>query len=537
MAILRNSLIVSFWTLASRFLGFARDLLIANKLGAGMASDTFFIALQLPNLLRRLFGEGAFNVAFIPLLAKEKAKSLEAAQEYAGAALSWLLVIVTGVVIAGVAFMPALVAVMVSGWRDDPERMALAVELGRITFPYLGFITIAAFFGALCNTWGKFAAYAMVPALLNLSILICLLGLPQLGLSAVEAAAWSVPLGGVAQAVYMFWAVRKLGIRLRLGILPKHKGLKPLLMRMGPATLGVGVLQLALMIDNNVASYIEGVAAISYLNYANRFYQMPLALIGIAVATVLLPQLAVMLHEGKRAEASKTFSEALNGCLTLAVGATVGLMALSYPLIATFFRHGEFSDMAAWATAWAMIGYVVGLPGYILTKVTAPAFFANEDPMTPLKASIAALIVNFVCNVLFVVAATRYGWTEYAHIGIAASTALGGYVNAGLQAYWLRKRRMLAVDFGALFYAFGRMLAVGAAMGVAFGIYQLVIPFGGLEHLVLRLLWLGGAMALMGGVFAVGVEWLGLLTLRDFIRQMKAGRGKKVKLAGDSAAE
>lgn len=534
MAILKNSLIVAFWTAASRGLGFARDLLIANKLGTSGAADAFFIALMLPNLFRRLFAEGAFNVAFVPILARHKGHTREEALDFASATLSWLLPIVTIVVVLGVLAMPGLVAIMASGWVDQPEKYALAVELGRITFPYLGLITLAAFLGAVCNTFGQFAAYAMVPALLNLSILICLFALPGLGAHPAEAAAWAIPLGGIGQALYMAWAVKKLGLKLRLSWWPKHGDLKPLLYRMGPAAIGVGVLQLSLLVDNQVASFLPD-GAIAYLQYANRFYQLPLSLIGIAVATVLLPHLAVLLGEGNRKLATKAFTDALSGCLALAMGSCVGLMILAPEMMQVLLQHGELSATAATYIAWAMMGYVVGLPGYILTKVTAPAFFAAEDPTSPVKAGAYSLLVNFLLNIMFVVGARWLHLEHVAHVGIALSTAIGGYVNAGLQWRWLNSKGVLDVDTPALWRQMRKMALVSAAVGTVLLMAKGVMPYNADWPMLLRLLWLAGVMALGAGTFATGLDVTGLLNVRKLGQDVL--RRKKRKLNTTTGAE
>jgi len=544
MAILKNSVIVAFWTMASRGLGFARDLLIANKLGAGVASDAFFIALMLPNLLRRLFGEGAFNVAFVPILARHKAKSDAEAMAFASATLSWLLPVVTLVTILGILFMPVLVGILASGWVGQPEKFDLAVELGRITFPYLGLITFAAFLGAVCNTFGQFAAYAMVPALLNLSILACLFALPEGGLPAEDAAALAIPLGGVAQAIYMWWSVKKLGLKLRFQWFPKHVDLKKVLTRMGPAAVGVGVLQLSLIVDNTAASYL-GEGIISYLQYANRFYQLPLALIGIAVATVLLPHLSVLLGEGNKAAATKSFTDAMAGCLALAMGSCVGLLLLAPEMMLTLINHGEMTDAKAQAVAWTMMGYVVGLPAYILTKVTAPAFFAAEDPMSPVKAGACALLLNGALNALIVLYAADLGYGDVAFVGIAIATAIGGYLNAYLQWYWLNKKGVLAIDAPRMGRDIMKMLGVGALMAGAILLMKFILPYNVEWNLFVRILWLGGVMAVSGLVFVAGIEYSGLLNLRQVIKDMHhrkkmkvtvkdgAKKGESVDLRGD----
>lgn len=523
--ILRNSVIVAFWTAASRGLGFARDLLIANKLGAGTAADAFFIALMLPNLLRRLFGEGAFNVAFVPILARHRARDKEEALRFASAAFSWLLLVVAAAVIAGEIFMPVLVGVMASGWLDQPEKFALAVHLGRITFPYLGLITIAAFMGAMCNTYEDFSSFAMVPAFLNLSILLCLFALPAFGTHPAEAAAWAIPLGGIAQAVYMVWAVRRLGLRLTLGWLPKHGDLRKLLLRMGPAAMGVGVLQLSLVIDNEVASFLrEG--TIAYLQYANRFYQLPMSLIGIAVATVLLPHLSVLLGSNDKKGASTAFTNALGGCLALAFGSCVTLFILAPEMMMVLLQHGRFTEEAAHATAWAMMAYVSGLPAYILTKVTAPAFFAGEDPVSPVKAGACALLVNFVLNIAFVLGARALGLERIAFVGIALATALGGYTNAALQWYWLSRKGMLTLDQKALRRDIGKMLLVSAAMAAVLLAFKFGIPYHADWALMVKLVWLVTALGCGAMVFMLGVEASGLLNVRGMVR---AGMRRRAK--------
>ncbi|RYG60552.1 MAG: murein biosynthesis integral membrane protein MurJ [Alphaproteobacteria bacterium] len=528
MAVLKNSVIVAFWTAASRGLGFARDLLIANKLGAGPASDAFFVALMLPNLLRRLFGEGAFNVAFVPILARHKAKGREEALEFASATLSWLLPVVSVVTLLGVIFMPLLVTVLASGWVSQPEKFNLAVELGRITFPYLGLITLAAFLGAVCNTFGQFAAYAMVPALLNLSILACLFALPEGGVRAEVAAAWAIPLGGIAQAIYMWWSVRKIGLRLHLKWLPKHVDLKKVLARMGPAAVGVGVLQLSIIIDNQAASFL-GDSVISYLQYANRFYQLPMALIGIAVATVLLPHLSVLLGEGDKAGATKSFTNALAGCLALALGSCVGLFLLAPEMMQTLLQHGEMTEQATQAIAWTMMGFVSGLPAYILTKVTAPAFFAAEDPMSPVKAGGVALVVNALLNTGFVLAWQAGYLQDIAFIGIAISTAVGGYVNAALQWYWLNRKGVMSVDRPALRKQVGKMLLVSGAMAATLIFAKLALPFNNEWLLPLRVLWLAVVMGLGGAVFVAGIQLTGLLNMVQVVKDMRNRRKMKVQ--------
>jgi putative peptidoglycan lipid II flippase len=531
--ILKNTLIVSAWTSLSRSLGFVRDLVIANKLGASAASDAFFLALMLPNLLRRLFAEGAFNVAFVPLLAKHKAKNEAEALRFASVTFSWLVVLVSAVVVLGWVFMPVLMAILASGWLDDAEKFGLAVELGRITMPYLGLITVASFLGAMCNTWGRFAAYAFAPALLNVSLIGCLVVLPSLGVEPVFAATWAVPIGGVLQVAYMAWSAKKLGLTLTFGWLPRHPDLRLFLLRLGPAALGVGVLQLAVLVDTAVASWLPD-GAISYLQNANRFYQAPMALIGTAVATVLLPHLALLMGKGDKAAATQSFTGALSACLALGFGSMAVFFVLAPELMHVLLGHGAMTDNATRMIAYAMMGYVIGLPAYILTKVTAPAFFAAGDVMTPVKASAISLAINFSFNVLFVVLAMGLGYAAYGHIGIAIATAIGGYVNAALQWRWLQQRGVLALDAQKFRHELSLMLLVSGAAAVAMLACSLVLPYPMEAVLPVRLIWVAVVMGVGGAVFVAGMERTGVLQLRALL---KAFRNRKKQAPLVTAAD
>lgn len=504
MSLLKSSLVVSFWTFASRILGFFRDLVLANKLGAGTASDAFFIALALPNLLRRLFAEGAFNVAFVPLLSREKENSPENARLFASAVFSVLLLVVLGVIVGAELAMPWLVTFLAPGFKADPEKFQLTVDLGRITFPYLGLITMAAFLGAICNTLKRFAVYAAVPSLLNIALLAGLFSSPFLGVEPVYAAAIAVPVGGIMQAAVMLWATKRAGFTLTLFKSFSHPQLGTLLTRLGPAALGVGVLQISFIVDNQVASLLGGDSAVSFLQYANRFYQLPLALIGIAMATVLLPHFSKALSNNDRAEASRSFGQALSGGMTLALAATVGLFMLAQELMATLFQHGEFTASMAQATAWAMMAYSIGLPGYILTKITASAFFAHEDTKTPVKAAIIALIVNVIANITLAL--------HFGHVGIALATAISGWTNAGVQLYWLKKQNFIDIPLMKEAKNLGQAALLSAIMAGALLGYKMLFSVG--ESSVAEFIWLIGALSLAAAIFGTGLHVTGIFPLK-----------------------
>lgn len=508
MSLLKSSFVVSFWTGMSRFLGFARDLVLANKLGASAASDAFFIALVLPNLIRRLFAEGAFNMAFVPMLSAHKSKSTEEAQTFASHILTSLLLVLSAITILALIFMPALVLMIAPGFRGDPEKLALTIQLGRVTFPYLMLISAAAFMGALCNTWGKFAFYAAAPALLNISFLGCLFLLPSALVPPEWAASIAVPVGGMLQVIFMWVGLQKAGIQLQFRA-PKHPELKTLLRRLGPAALGVGVLQLSFLIDNFLASFLYD-KAISYLQYANRFYQFPLALIGIATATVLLPHLSSALADKRKEDAASSFSMAFVGAMALGLGAFIGLFALAEELLSTLLAHGEFTTEAAKLTAWAMMGYSAGLPGYILTKLTATAFFAAGDTKTPLKAGILALGVNVIANLVLM--------QFFGHVGIALATALSGWVNAAFQLYMLKRSNVIALELRALMLPLTKAFGVALLMGALLMLYKTLLPYG--STLTGELLWLAGALVLGGTTFLIGVDRTHVLPIGQLLKRL-----------------
>jgi putative peptidoglycan lipid II flippase len=340
--------------------------------------------------------------------------------------------------------------------------------------------------------------------------------------------------GGVLQVAYMWWSARQLGLNFRLGWLPTHPDLQKMLLRLGPALLGVGVLQLAVIVDTVVASYLPD-GAVSYLQNANRFYQAPLALIGIAVATVLLPHLAVLMGKHDKANATQSFTAALSACLAIACGSMVLFFCLATPLMDVLLRHGAMTPFAAQMIAYAMMGYVAGLPGYILTKITAPAFFAAEDPLSPVKASAAGLLVNLILNIIFVVIAFQMGLQTYAHIGIAVATAVGGYVNAGLQWHWLSRKGVLALNTRHLLHELRTMALLVAATGAVLVAWQWLLPYHPAAPWVYRAAWLIAAGALGSAVFLVGLEYSGLLKLRYFLRALRTRQ--RAKLAPTPAAD
>lgn len=475
-----------------------------------MASDAFFVALILPNLLRRLFAEGAFNVAYVPLLTRiDETEGREKSQQFAASVAGVMAAILLVLTILAEIFMPAVVALLVPGYVDDAEKFTLTVLLGRITFPYLILITFASMLGAICNTLRHFAAFSFMPALLNVAFFVCLFALPPAGVDPARAAAWAVPLGGIFQLSFMVYALRKTSFSLRIQWNPKAAHVGELLRRLGPAALGVGVLQISFIIDTFLASYLDG-QAISYLNYANRFYQLPLSMIGIAMATVLLPHFARELSKGRKQAASEAFTSAFTGGILLACAATIGLFVLAEEMLATLFEHGEFTAESARLTAWAMMAYSAGLPAYITTKITSSAFYAQGDTVTPVKASGISLAINFAANLTLM--------QFFGHIGIAMATAIAGYCNAGLQFYWLHKKDVLQIQISHLKMPLIKTFAISVVMAVVLWAYKAYVPYG--DAFLWRFAWLVGSVSTGVILFVIGAQVSGLFDTRVLLRKV-----------------
>jgi len=435
--LVRAAATVGSLTLASRILGFLRDVLIAAVLGAGAAADAFFVAFKLANMLRRLFAEGAFNAGFVPLFARTlEQEGAEPARAFASHALTLMIAVLAAVVLAAELFMPWLVRALATGFDPGSERYLLAVELSRLTFPYLMLISLAALLSGVLNGIGRFAAAAFAPILLNLA-LVASIGLAVVTRrSAAHALAWGVLAAGFLQLGALFLVAARAGWRLR----PRWPGpadrvrLARLWRLVLPGALGAGVYQLNLVIDTWFASHLP-TGAVSYLFYADRLVQLPLGLIGVALGTALLPLLARQLRAGREDAARHNFDRALELALLLSLPAAVGLATLADPIVLVLFERGAFDPTAADATAAALAAFALGLPAYVLIKVLATGFFAREDTKTPVAVAALCLIANVVV-ILATIGNLR-------HVGIALATSIASWLNAGLLAFLLARRGAL----------------------------------------------------------------------------------------------
>jgi putative peptidoglycan lipid II flippase len=425
-------------TLMSRLVGFVRDVMIAALLGAGPLADAFFVAFKLPNFLRRLFAEGAFNAGFVPMFARTLEAEGEArAKAFAEQAQAVLAAVLIPLVLIAIPAMPWLIAVFAPGFEHGGERYEAAVELTRITFAYILFISLVALYGGVLNSLGRFAAPAASPVVLNLT-LITALGFSWQGLGTpAYALAWGVAAAGVLQLLWLRFSLRRAGLILaprRPRLSPEIRHLFALIL---PGAVGASVAQISSLLDVFFASLLPP-GSVSYLYYADRLSQLPLGVIGVAVGTALLPLLARQLRAGDLESALRSQNRALELALFLTLPAALALIVLAEPIIAVLFERGAFGPAETAATAAALSAYALGLPAYVLIKVLVPGFFAREDTRTPVKIAILCLVANVVFILVLI--------GPLAHVGIALATALAAWLNASLLAWRLRRDRLLQPD-------------------------------------------------------------------------------------------
>jgi putative peptidoglycan lipid II flippase len=493
----------------SRILGFVRDILIAAVIGTGPVADAFFVAFRFPNFFRRLFAEGAFNAAFVPLFAgRLEADGHAAARAYAESVLSVLLAALAALTLASVLAMPWLMHVLAPGFADEPAKFDLAIQLTQLTFPYLLFMALVALYGGILNSLYKFAAFAAAPILLNVFFIVALVAVIPLGAAPGPALAWTVSLAGIGQFLALVFAARRAGITLWLPRPRLTPGVRRTLRLMGPGVLSAGALQLNLVVGTIIASWQAG--AVSYLYYADRVYQLPLGLIGIAFGVVLLPDLSRKLRAGADGAAMESLNRGLELAMLLSLPAAVALAVIPQPIVTVLFERGAFDAEAARATAWALAAFALGVPAYVLVKILQPAFYAREDTVRPFKAAAAGVVVNIALSLaLFVV---------MGHVGIALATAAAAWVNCGLLALWLRRAGYLHLDARSR-----RRLPRSALASALMGAALVLAHRGWLESWLdagsawaipaLALLVLGGA-----GVFGAAALILGAAAPSDFTR-------------------
>ena len=426
--LLPSFLSVGAWTLVSRVLGLFRDILMAAFLGTGPVAQAFLIAFTLPNMFRRFFAEGAFNLAFVPLFAK-KVEAGEDAEGFARDALSGLAFVLVLLIALGWIFMPALVYAMASGFAGD-ERFTLSVTHGRIAFPYILFISLTALLSGVLNSLGRFALAAAAPILMNVVMIAFLLVGWWIGGDIGLWQIWSVPVSGVAQLALIWWGCARVG----MPVLPRWPRLTPEMRRltviMVPALLAGGVVQINLMVGRQVGSFFDG--AVAWLSYADRLYQLPLGVVGIAIGIVLLPDLSRRLGAGDGSGGRDAINRATEFTLVLTLPAAVALIVIPLPIVTVLFERGAFDPADSWPTAVAVAVYGAGLPAFVMQKVLSPLYYAREDTRSPFRYAVWAMVVN---------AAIALGLAPFVgFIAAALGTTVAGWVM--IVQLWAGTRRM-----------------------------------------------------------------------------------------------
>jgi len=455
--LLKSSGVVSLMTMISRVFGLVRDMVIAFFFGAGAGADVFFLAFRIPNLFRRLFAEGAFSQAFVPVLSEyRQQRSHEEVKELIEKVSGTLGVNLVLITLLGVVGAEVIISIFAAGfvYKDEVEKLALATDMLRLTFPYLLLISMTAFSGAILNTFGRFAAPAITPVLLNISLILCAIYLRPYLEEPVMALAWGVLIAGVAQLTF------QLPFLASEHVLPvprvdfRDEGVKKILALMLPAIFGVSVGQINLLLDTVLASFLE-TGSLSWLYYSDRLLELPLALFGITIATVILPSLS----REHASDSPKEFSETLNWAIRLVflfgVPATLALVLLSESLITTLFFQGEMTRRDVTMASLSLMAYAVGLLGHMLVKVLAPGYFSRQDTSTPVKYGVVALVSNMVLNLALV-------W-QFKHAGLALATSLSAFINAGLLFTGLVRSGVLVLNPGWIVFI-ARLLLANACM-------------------------------------------------------------------------
>ncbi|MFW5451692.1 MAG: murein biosynthesis integral membrane protein MurJ [Methylophagaceae bacterium] len=446
----KSTAVVSSMTFISRILGFIRDIVIARLFGAGLGADVFFVAFKIPNFLRRLFAEGAFSQAFIPVLAEYRQRGdrdLKDLIASTSGTLAGILFIITAI---GVIAAPLLIMVFAPGFIDDPHKIGLAGDLLKITFPYIFFISLTGLAGAILNSFGKFAGPAFTPVFLNISLIVSALWLSPHFAEPVTALAWGVFVGGVVQLLF------QIPFLINIGQLPKPRwgwqdsGVQKIIKLMIPAMFGVSVAQINLLLDTLLASFLV-TGSISWLYYSDRLVEFPLGVFGIALSTVILPSLSKKHATASKAEFSHTIDWALRWVFIIGTPAAIGLIWLAEPLLLSLFQYGAFTPDDAHQASLSLMAYGLGLLPFIFIKVLAPGYFARQDTKTPVKIGIIALVTNMVLNIILMI--------QYAHVGLALATSLSAMLNAGLLYVGLRKIGVYQPDVGWGRFAIKLLLA------------------------------------------------------------------------------
>ncbi|HSW16408.1 MAG TPA: murein biosynthesis integral membrane protein MurJ [Ramlibacter sp.] len=518
MSLFKAASTVSVLTLASRVTGLVRDLLMAAIFGASALTDAFNVAFRIPNLFRRLFGEGAFSQAFVPALAHARTRDGEAATkdliDNVGTVLAWALLLTCAL---GVAGAPVLVWALASGFQQQPHAFEAAVLMTRWMFPYIGFMSLVALSAGILNTWKRFAVPAATPVLLNLAMIVAAWqGAPwfrSLGIEPIYAMAGGVMAGGVLQLAVQVPVLRRLGLlprislawsRLRAAI--AHPGTRQIGRMMLPALLGVGVAHISILINTQIASWLVA-GSVTWLGYADRLMEFPTAMLGVALGVVLMPQLAAARAADNAERYSAMLDWGLRLVVLLAVPSSVALLVFAQPLVATLFHYGAFTDRDVLQVSTALAGYGAGLLGLVAIKVLAPGYYASQDMRTPVRIAIVVLVVTQLLNIALV--------PLLQHAGLALSIGLGALLNAGWLLLGLRKRGSWKPSPGWSRFLL-QVIAATALLAVFLMWASASFPWVQLRAESLKRVGLLAAMLAGAALIYFGALWAAGVKLRQF---------------------
>jgi putative peptidoglycan lipid II flippase len=462
MNLLKSLATISGLTLVSRILAFVRDVLIAGIFGAGIANDAYIIATRLPNLLRRLFAEGAFSQAFVPIFGEYKnRRGHEETQLLVDHVTTMLAIILFVVTLIGIVAAPVLVYISAPGFVKDAAKFDLTVQLLRITSPYIFFISLVAVAAGILNTYNKFWVPAVAPILLNVCLIGGALWLTPYFAQPITGLAWAWFVAGFVQLAFQIPFLKKIGMLPGIRFNWNDAGMRRVIRQMGPAVFGVSIGQVSMLINTIFASFLVA-GSVSWLYYADRLMEFPSGVLGVALGSILLPSLSKCHADNNTAEYSKLLDWGLRLTVMLTLPAALALGMIAVPLLSTFFQRGAFVAHDVLMTSYALIGYSVGLIGMILVKILAPGFYAKQDIRTPVKIGVVTLLATQAMNALFI------GWIQ--HAGLALSIGLGACLNSAILFYYLRKRGIYLPEPGwAKFFAKIAVAILALALTLWFG--------------------------------------------------------------------
>ncbi len=508
-ALFKSTAVISVMTFISRIFGYIRDAVIFIFLGATGSTDAFFVAFRIPNFLRRLFAEGAFSQAFVPVLSEYKEKrsrqELQTLINHVSGMLGLLLVFLS---ILGVILAPILIYVFAPGFVDEQDRYDLATQMLRITFPYILFISLTALSGSILNTFNRFAVPAFTPTFLNLSLIAATLWLAPKFEQPVIALAWGVFIAGIIQLLFQIPFLYKLGVLPKFSLHGAKEGVRKIIRLMLPAIFGSSVVQINLLINTLIASFLA-VGSISWLYISDRFVELPLAIFGVATATIILPRLSKQFVNQSESGFNKTLDWALRISIVIAIPAMLGLIILAKPILTSLIQYREFTATDTTMAAFSLMTYAFGLPAFILIKVLAPGFYSRQDTKTPVKIGVIAMFCNIALNLIFIWAWIHWQW-KGPHAALALATSLSAYINATLLFKKLKNSTSITLQAGWPKY----MSQILIATAIMTAVLLFVLPvssqwlaWNGLERIGALLgFMLLGAVLYIGALIILGVR-------------------------------